>query len=33
MIRIREALEACLEAGDTPPCLEFVGAQRVSIAA
>lgn len=33
MIRIREAIEACLEAGDTPTPLEFVGIQRVSMAA
>jgi len=33
MIRIREAIEACLEAGDTSTPLEFVGVQRVSIAA
>lgn len=33
MIRIREAIEACLEAGDIPTPLEFVGVQRVSIAA
>jgi hypothetical protein len=33
MIRIREAIEVCLEAGSTPTLLEFVGVQRVSIAA
>jgi predicted RNase H-like HicB family nuclease len=33
MIRVREAIEVCLEAGDTPISLEFVGVQRVSIAA
>jgi len=33
MIRIREAIEACLEAGGTPTPLEFVGVQRVSITA
>ena len=33
MVRVREAIEACLEAGDAPPSLEFVGVQRVSVAA
>jgi predicted RNase H-like HicB family nuclease len=33
MSRIREAIEACLEAGDAPAPLEFVGVQRVSVAA
>jgi predicted RNase H-like HicB family nuclease len=32
IIRIREAIEACLEAGGAPTPLEFVGVQRVSIA-
>jgi predicted RNase H-like HicB family nuclease len=33
MSRIREAIEAYLEAGDAPAPLEFVGVQRVSVAA
>jgi predicted RNase H-like HicB family nuclease len=33
MVRIREAIEVCLEAGDEPTSLEFVGVQRVSVAA
>jgi predicted RNase H-like HicB family nuclease len=33
MARVREAIEACLEAGDAPASLEFVGVQRVSVAA
>jgi predicted RNase H-like HicB family nuclease len=33
MVRIREAIQACLEAGDEPTALEFVGVQRVSVAA
>jgi predicted RNase H-like HicB family nuclease len=33
MVRIREAIEAYLEADDTPTPLEFIGVQRVSIAA
>jgi predicted RNase H-like HicB family nuclease len=33
MIRIREAIEAYVEVGDAPLPLEFVGVQRVSIAA
>ena len=32
MTRIREAIEAYLEAGETPQPLEFVGVQRVSVA-
>ena len=31
VIRIREAIEVCLEGGDTPTPLEFIGVQRVSI--
>lgn len=33
MTRIREAIEAYVEVGDAPAPLEFVGVQRVSIAA
>jgi predicted RNase H-like HicB family nuclease len=33
MSRVREAIEAYLEAGETPSSLEFVGVQRVSVAA
>ena len=34
MVRIREAIELCLEVQGTPPePLDFVGVQRVSIAA
>lgn len=33
MDRIREAIEAYIEAGDVPAPLEFVGVQRISIAA
>jgi predicted RNase H-like HicB family nuclease len=33
MSRIREAIEAYLEAGDVPTSLEFVGVRRVSVAA
>jgi predicted RNase H-like HicB family nuclease len=33
MSRIREAIEAYLEAGEAPSPLEFVGVQRVSVAA
>jgi len=33
MSRIREAIEAYLEAGEAPASLEFVGVQRVSTAA
>jgi predicted RNase H-like HicB family nuclease len=33
MIRVREAIEAYVEAGDAPSPLEFVGVQRVSVAA
>ena len=33
MTRIREAIEVCLEAGDEPTSLEFVGVQRISVAA
>jgi predicted RNase H-like HicB family nuclease len=33
MSRIREAIEAYLEAGETPSPLEFVGVQRISVAA
>ena len=33
MIRVREAIEACLDAGDAPAPLEFIGVQRISIAA
>ena len=33
MIRIHEAIVVCLEAGGTPTSLEFIGVQRVSIAA
>lgn len=33
MARIREAIEAYLEAGDGPSPLEFVGVQRISVAA
>jgi len=33
MARIREAIEAYLEAGETPSPLEFVGVQRISVAA
>jgi predicted RNase H-like HicB family nuclease len=33
MVRVREAIEAYLEAGETPSPLEFVGVQRVSVAA
>jgi len=33
MSRIREAIEAYLEAGDAPSPLEFIGVQRISVAA
>ena len=34
MERIREAIELCLEVqGDVPESLEFVGVQRISVAA
>jgi len=33
MSRIREAIEAYLEAGDAPSPLEFVGVRRISVAA
>jgi len=33
LTRIREAIEAYVEVGDSPAPLEFVGVQRVSIAA
>ena len=34
MVRIREAIELCLEVqGETPEPLDFVGVQRISIAA
>lgn len=33
MSRIREAIEAYLEAGEAPSPLEFVGVQRISVAA
>jgi len=33
MSRIRGAIEVYLEAGDTPTSLEFIGLQRVSVAA
>jgi predicted RNase H-like HicB family nuclease len=33
MSRIREAIEAYLEAGEAPSTLEFVGVQRISVAA
>ena len=33
MIRVREAIELCLEAGGAPVPLEFIGVQRVSVAA
>ncbi len=33
MVRVREAIEACVEGGEAPPPLEFVGVQRISIAA
>ena len=33
MTRVREAIEAYLEAGDAPSPLEFVGVQRISVAA
>ena len=34
MVEIREAIELCLEVeGEQPVCLEFVGIQRVTIAA
>jgi predicted RNase H-like HicB family nuclease len=33
MSRIREAIEAYLEAGEVPSPLEFVGVQRISVAA
>lgn len=33
MLRIREAIEAYLEAGEAPSPLEFVGVQRISVAA
>ena len=33
MARIREAIEAYLEAGEAPSPLEFVGVQRISVAA
>jgi predicted RNase H-like HicB family nuclease len=34
MRRIREAVELCLEVeGTSEPCLEFVGIQRITIAA
>lgn len=33
MARVRDAIEACLEAGGEPASLEFVGVQRVSVAA
>ena len=33
MSRIREAIEAYLEVRDVPASLEFVGVQRVSVAA
>lgn len=33
MSRIREAIQAYLEVGDEPTSLEFVGVQRVSVAA
>jgi predicted RNase H-like HicB family nuclease len=33
MARVREAIEAYLEAGDAPSPLEFVGVQRISVAA
>lgn len=33
MTRVREAIEAYVEAGETPSPLEFVGVQRISIAA
>jgi predicted RNase H-like HicB family nuclease len=33
MSRIREAIEAYLEAGEAPSPLEFIGVQRISVAA
>jgi predicted RNase H-like HicB family nuclease len=33
MVRVREAIEAYLDAGDPPSPLEFVGVQRISVAA
>ncbi|MBX9942783.1 MAG: type II toxin-antitoxin system HicB family antitoxin [Reyranella sp.] len=33
MVRVREAIEACVEGGEAPSPLEFVGVQRISIAA
>jgi predicted RNase H-like HicB family nuclease len=33
MSHVREAIEAYLESGDVPSSLEFVGVQRVSVAA
>jgi predicted RNase H-like HicB family nuclease len=33
MSRVREAIEAYLEAGEAPSPLEFVGVQRISVAA
>lgn len=34
MLEIREAIELCLEAQDSPPAtLEFIGIQRVTVAA
>ena len=33
MVRVREAIEAYLEAGEAPSPLEFIGIQRVSVAA
>lgn len=33
MVRTKEAIEAYIEAGEEPAPLEFVGVQRVSVAA
>jgi predicted RNase H-like HicB family nuclease len=33
MVRVREAIEAYLEAGEAPQPLEFVGVKRISVAA
>lgn len=33
MVRVREAIEAYLDTGETPSPLEFVGVQRISVAA